>query len=176
MRKKLIAWLFEQTQIIYTKHFKKKKKPWGLTRSQLLEYPSNSIGYHLGLFLKENNFELLPKVERHDAYHVVAGYGTQVQDEIALQYLCFGNGKRSPYLLGVLFLGTTILPDYLPYYMASYKKGKQMNSFHQYDYKKLLSVSLDEFRMMIFPPNLRPANDLSSKFHENKTKPQTISY
>jgi len=148
MRKKLIIWLFEKSEKKYTKF--KKKQPWNITRAQLLEYPDDTLGFALGTFLQANEFELIPKVERHDVYHVLTGYGTEVQDEIALQYLCFGNGKRSPYLFGVTILGTLLLPDYWKYYIESYKLGKSCNPFHQFNYLHLLNYSLDELRTIIF--------------------------
>lgn len=148
MRKKLIVWLFEKSQKIYTKF--KKKKPWNISRDELLTYPKNTFGYHLGSFLTKNGFELLPKVERHDAYHVLTNYSTQVQDEIALQYLCFGNGKRSPNLFGVVIVGTLLLPDYLTYYIESYKLGKNCNTFHHFNYKNLLNDDFEELRSIIF--------------------------
>lgn len=154
-RKKLISKLFDWTMILYCKF--KKKKAWGITTEMLLGMPTNTFGYYLGSFLKERNFSLIPKVERHDAYHVLTGYGTNVEDEIALQYCCFGNGKRTPYLYGVLLLGTILLPDYLGYYIKSYRFGKQINSFHHYDYKTVLPVNFKKFQRMIF------SKDFSSK-------------
>ncbi len=149
LRKKLIEWLFEKSKKIYTNLFKS-QHPWEISKKQLLTYPKNSFGKHLGLFLNENNFELIPKVERHDAYHTLTGYGTKVEDEIALQYLCYGNGKRSYYLYGVMILGTIILPDYYKYYYKSYCIGKNANSFHHFDYKELLMISIHDFRQVIF--------------------------
>ena len=148
MRKKFIHWLFEHSQKIYTRF--KRKKAWGITRQELLKYNKDSFGFQLGNFLQKNGFELLPKVERHDAYHLLTGYGTKVEDEIALQYLCFGNGKRSPYLLGVIIVGTLILPDYMKYYVKSYKIGKNCNQFYHFNYKNLLNYSLTELRETIF--------------------------
>lgn len=148
-RKKLIKWLFEKSQKIYTNMFKK-HRPWGIYKAELLTYPAHSIGKHLGEFLAKHDFELISKVERHDAYHTITGYGTRVEDEIALQCLCFGNGKRSPYLYGAIILGILILPDYYKYYYKSYCIGKKANPFHHYDYKKLLNVSIYEFRQVIF--------------------------
>lgn len=149
IRKQFILWLFEKSQNIYTRYFKK-KEPWNLLKKDLLEFPKESIGSHLGEFLNINGFELIPKVERHDAYHVITGYGTNVEDEIALQYLCFGNGKRSKYLFAVVIIGTIVLPEYYKYYYKSYHIGKEANPFHHYDYKKLLNVNLFEFRKSIF--------------------------
>lgn len=149
LRKKLIEWLFEKSQEVYTYLFKK-HEAWGIYRAELLTYPSDSIGKHLGEFLERNGFELIAKVERHDAYHTITGYGTKVEDEIALQCLCFGNGKRSPYLLGAIILGVMILPDYYKYYYRSFHIGKDANPFHHFDFKKLLRVSIHVFRHAIF--------------------------
>lgn len=148
IREKIIIWLFEHTQKGYCKF--KKKTPWNLTKEALLRYPSNTFGYHLGNLLDAHNFELIPKVERHDAYHLITGFSTSVKDEIALQYCCFGNGKRTPYLVAVLLLGTLLLPEHFLYYIKSYHYGKRANPFHQYDFKKLLHIDFETFRSMIF--------------------------
>ena len=150
MRKQLIIWLFEHSQRIYTSLFKNHES-WNITKADLLNLPQPTFGRHLGEFLDKNNFELIPKVERHDCYHVLCGYSTKVEDEIALQCLCYGNGKRSPYLYGAIILGVAILPDYYKYYYKSYKTGKRANPFHHFDYKKLLNVSIEDFRAAIFP-------------------------
>ncbi|WP_340154279.1 Coq4 family protein [uncultured Winogradskyella sp.] len=151
-RKQLIIWMFERSQRIYTSLFKN-HKPWSVSKEDLLTFPKPSFGRHLGEFLNENNFELIPKIERHDCYHVICGYSTKVEDEIALQCLCYGNGKRSPYLYGAIILGIAILPDYYKYYYKSFKTGKTANTFHHFDYQKLLNVSISDFRDAIFTKN-----------------------
>jgi len=148
-RKQLIAWLFKVTQHIYTTYFKT-NQPWGIKKEQLLEYSPKTFGHHLGLFLDSNGFELIPKVERHDAYHVMTGYNSNEEDEIALQYLCFGNGKRSIYLFGVITIGSIILPEYWKYYLKSYRIGKSANTFYNLDYKGLLNTSISNLRGSIF--------------------------
>ena len=146
-RKKIIIFLFEKSQTVYTNLFKNHDS-WDVSKKDLLSYPPTSFGKHLGLFLDKNDFELIPKVERHDAYHTLTGYGTNVEDEIALQCLCFGNGKRSLYLYGAIILGTCILPDYLSYYYKSFQKGRNANAFHPYDYSKLLHIPIEDLRIM----------------------------
>ncbi|MCK7591488.1 ubiquinone biosynthesis protein COQ4 [Subsaxibacter sp. CAU 1640] len=148
-RKQLIEWLFDKSQKVYTNMFKN-HEAWGVTTNELLTYPTDTLGRHLGEFLHKNGFELIPKVERHDAYHTLTGYGTNVEDEIALQCLCFGNGKRSLYLYGAMILGIFILPDYWRYYYRSYHIGKNAHPFHHFDYKKLLNVNIHDFRSAIF--------------------------
>jgi len=153
-RKKLIILLFEKSQTVYTNLFKNHAS-WNISKKDLLEYPNDSFGKHLGNFLNKNGFELIPKVERHDAYHTLTGYGVNVEDEIALQCLCFGNGKRSLYLYGAIILGTCILPDYLPYYFKSFQKGRNAYSFHHYDYRKLLLIPIEDLRTMFsIHPNI----------------------
>jgi len=149
IRKQLIIWLFEISKTVYTYLFKH-HKAWNVTKKDLLTLPNDSFGYHLGSFLDNNNFELIPKVERHDAYHTLTGYGTKVEDEIALQYLSYGNGKRSPYMYGAIILGSILLPDYLSYYIKSYKIGKQANAFHHLDFSKLLYTPIYELRFCFF--------------------------
>ena len=150
MRKKLITWLFYQSQTHYTRIFKSAVTPWSVTKQDLLAYPVPSLGSHLGVFLERNGFELIPKVEQHDVFHMLTGYGTKVEDEIALQYLCLGNGKRSLYLIGAITLGTLILPEYIHYYYQSYQKGRRANPFYHYDYQNLLQINFREFQRNVF--------------------------
>jgi len=153
IRKHLITWGFEKSEAIYRRC--KKKEPWGITTSQLLQMSKHTFGYHLGTFLSTNGFELIPKVERHDAYHVLTGFGTKVEEEIALQYTCFANGKRTPYLLGVLLFGTLLLPEYFSLYVKAYHYGKNANSFHHFDFKEVLPLSFNTFRDAIFTEETR---------------------
>ena len=147
-RKLVITWLFNWTMGVYCKF--KKKEAWNISTEQLLEMDKTTFGHTLGKLLHDNNFQLIPKVERHDAHHLLTGFGTRIEDEIALQYCCFGNGKRTPYLLGVLLVGTLILPDYLPYYIKAYRYGKQADSFHHFDFKQILPLNFIDFQQTIF--------------------------
>lgn len=130
--------------------FKPDKKPWNKTKKQLLMYPTETLGYQYVKFLNNNNFEILAKLERHDAYHIITGYSSKVEDEIALQYLCFANGKRSVYGFGVILLGTLILPEYYTYYLQSFKIGKNANPFHHWNFEKLLHYNLNYLQTIVF--------------------------
>ena len=116
----------------------------------MLQFPTETFGFHLGEFLQQNNFQLIPKVERHDAYHTLTNYGTRVEEEIGLQYLCMGNGKKSPYMYGAILLGTLILPEYFGFYVKSFLVGKEANPFHHFDYEQVLHLDYFQFKSMIF--------------------------
>ena len=92
IRKNICVWLFEKSTMPYARLFKRGKAPWKLSKKDLMNFQKGTLGNALGTFLYRNNFDLIPKLERHDAYHVITNYGTEVENEIALQYFFFGNG------------------------------------------------------------------------------------
>lgn len=153
IRIKLLKWIFEKSIHLYAKNFKRNKTIWNITKQDLVNYPNDTLGKELYNFLIQNNLEVIPKSEHHDCYHVLTGYQANIKDEIALQYLCFANGKRTINLFLIIIVGTLLLPDYFTYYLKSYKIGKKANLFHQLDFQKLLSVNLNEIQTVIFSKN-----------------------
>ncbi len=145
MREILLEIVYEWSKIPYQKWFKK-NKPWNTTASQLLQYPKNSLGFHLGRFLLQHNFSPQPKLENHDVFHVLTNTGITVPAEISMQYYLMGNGKRSLYMFMVITIGTLLYPDKLKLFIQAFNKGKQAFAFHQLDYQKLLNQSLDTIR------------------------------
>jgi len=141
-RIKILAWFFNTCLPLYSKYCKPKKKAWNLTKKQLLALPENTLGHHLGMFLKQNQFDLMPKLENHDCFHVLSNYKTEVKDEIALQYLCFGNGERNLSAILVMLSGSILLPEHLSYYLKSFRKGKQIKPFYHLNFEPLLKTNL----------------------------------
>lgn len=145
VREKICIWIFEKTKTPYAKHFKR-NAAWSLNRNDLLKFPIQTLGHKLGVFLITNDYHLIPKLEKHDAYHVITGYGTSVKEEIALQYFFLGNKKKSPYLYAVILIGGSLLPEYGAYYYQSYQHGKNSASLYKWDIKALLSENLNEIK------------------------------
>lgn len=150
IREKLCVLLFEKSKIPYAQVFKRKETPWNCNKKSLLKMQQQSLGYHLGKFLQKNNFELIPRLERHDAYHILTGYETDVKNEIALQYLCYGNGKRSKYLYLVMIFGTILNPEHWKYFRDSYRRGKKANQFYHWDFKDYLHSNIRDLRLLVF--------------------------
>lgn len=149
LRTKFIIFMYENSQKLYRKYFKKKKRQWQFTEEQLLSFKQDSLGRTLGEFYKKHGYRMIPKMENHDVYHLITDCSTNIQDEIAMQYLLFGNGKRSAYLLGVLALGTVIFPEYFKTYINAYKKGRSMRTFHHWDFEELLWQNFDHLKDFI---------------------------
>ncbi len=149
LRVRFIIFMYESSQKQYRKYFKKKKRQWQFNEKQLLSFNEDSLGRTLGEFYYNHGFRMIPKMENHDVYHLITDFGTNIQDEIAMQYLLFGNGKRSAYLLGVLALGTMVFPEYFKTYLKAFRKGQNMKAFHHWDFEGLLWQNFDHLKDFI---------------------------
>ncbi len=145
MRDIIMEYLYEGSKLPYQR-FIKKSVPWTVSASELITYPNTSLGFHLGCFLLKYRFELQPKLENHDVFHVLTETGISVPEEIGMQYYLLGNGKRSIYGYAVILLGTLLYPDYIRYFSSTFKKGKKALPFHQLDFSKLLQQSISRFK------------------------------
>jgi ubiquinone biosynthesis protein Coq4 len=146
LRVRFIIFMYENSQKQYRKYFKKKKRQWQFNEKQLLSFTEDSLGRTLGEFYHNHGFRMIPKMENHDVYHLITDCSTNVQDEIAMQYLLFGNGKRSAYLLGVLVLGTIVFPEYFKIYLQAFRKGQNMRAFHHINFEELLWQNFDNLK------------------------------
>lgn len=149
-RLRFMLWLYDWSQIIYAKLFKKNKEPWGISKFEFLLYPDGTLGKALGEFYKNNGFSVMPKLENHDAFHIITDTDTQIQDEIAMQYLLFGNGKLSLYMFAMIGIGTLLYPEFMNYYIRSIRKGRSMGKFHDIEFKDLLNHNLVFIKASIY--------------------------
>ena len=137
--------MYEITKKPYQKWFKK-NEPWNIGIADLINHPEETLGFHLGSFLQNNNFEMQPKLEDHDIIHVLTNTGTTVIDEIGMQYYLFGNGKRSLYLYMVMASGTLFYPDKMGKFVNFYERGKSALRFHDLEFSKMLQQPIVKIR------------------------------
>ena len=133
--------LYEWSKLPYRLLFKR-EAAWGISVKELISYPQETLGYHLGCFLLKHHFTPEPQLEDHDIYHVLTGSGILVPDEIAMQFYLYGNGKRSIYLFTVLAIGSVLFIDRWPAFKKAYQKGRAAHRFYDLDFLKLLKHSL----------------------------------
>ena len=95
------------------------------SRAELEAMPTNSIGKNLIAFLDATHLDLIAGYELHDIKHLLIGYGTGFEDEIQLQYFELGNGNSSLPVWLVIGLGTILAPEFIPKFIAAYKRGKK---------------------------------------------------
>lgn len=146
LRVKFLLFVYDKTQKLYRKYFKKKKRQWQFNEKQLLEFQEDSLGRKLGEFYKCHGFTMIPKMENHDVHHLITGCGTNFEDEIAMQFLLLGNGKMNAHLLAAIGLGIVILPEYYRMYINAYKKGQNMRTFHHINFEELLWQNFENLK------------------------------
>lgn len=145
MRDKILEYLYEFSKIPYQKFFKQ-STAWSISTKDLLNYPSTSLGFHLAAFLLKHSFDIQPKLENHDVFHVLTNTGISVPEEVAMQYFLLGNGKKSLYLFAVILIGSLLYPDYYKLFLTAFKNGRKAFQFHHLDFSKLLLQPVDRIK------------------------------
>ncbi|SEM53109.1 Coenzyme Q (ubiquinone) biosynthesis protein Coq4 [Chryseobacterium taichungense] len=153
IRVQFLLFIYDKTQKLYRKYFKKKERQWQFTEKQLLEFQEDSLGRKLGEFYKKHGFSMIPKMENHDVHHLITGCGTNFEDEIAMQFLLLGNGKLNAHLLAAIVLGSLILPEYYKTYIKAYRKGQKMRPFYEWDFEALLWQNFEHLKDFIQQKN-----------------------
>ena len=144
IREIIFLYLFKISEDFYRKIFKRNKQAWTTTKADLKKLDRNTIGFHYFEFLDKNGFDILPKLENHDLFHVITGAKTDVRDELALQFYLLGNGKRSIYQFCVI-ASSILWLDHQKYFFQSYFKGKQSKAFSQIKFETVLSQNIYDF-------------------------------
>jgi hypothetical protein len=135
-RDQFIINMYDLTSKVYIKFSKSKK--WACDKKQLSQMPTNSLGHQLYQFLEKHEFDLIPYVENHDVFHLIAQIQPNVKGEVGLQCLLYGNGKKSLFLFMSICAGLILAPEYYVYYLNCYKQGQTMNRFYDWDFEYLL--------------------------------------
>jgi ubiquinone biosynthesis protein Coq4 len=120
--------------------------PWKVHTRQLLAYPKESLGYHLGCFLLQHKFEPQPHCEDHDIFHVLTGFKIDTAQEIALQYWLWGNGKRSPFAVLAMLVGAVLYTDKQLLFTKAFLSGKNSEAIHHLEFKQYLYSPIALFK------------------------------
>lgn len=150
IRESIILFLFHHSKNIYRRFFKKHSLAWNTSIEKLSAYQQGTLAYDLAVFLKANNFQLEPKFEKHDIYHIITDYPTTVIGEVCLSLFNVANGKRSVYTIGVAFVGALLLLEEYKAFIAAYQKGKNARSYANWQFEHLLNENTKELKHYIF--------------------------
>lgn len=149
VRAKAVLWLLEKSTPLHAL-FNKKRRAWNLKPDDFLKFRPGSLGYTLGTFYRREQFDPVAKAERHDVFHVLLGYSTDVVDEAAMQFFLWGNGKPSLFTVGTCFISALLFPNRIPYFLHHYRKGARSAPIGRWDFRELLSEDLDVLKNRIF--------------------------
>ena len=129
--------------------FYKKRKPWNLRTEDLIQYPAGSLGNKLGNFLRDEQLQPIPRIERHDAFHLLFDFTTQIQDEVAIQYFLIGNGKISPFPIITSIFAALILPEWWDYFIQQFRKGMKARNIANWNFKELLHDDFNDLKKIV---------------------------
>lgn len=142
LRLKIMLFLYNSSSKIYAEVFKINKTAWNISKDEFLRFSDGSLGKALGEFYINNGFDVMPKLENHDVFHILTETDTTIESEIAMKYLLLGNGKLSLYLVAMLVIGGLLYPEHYKYYYKSFQKGKGYKQFYAIDYQYHLNDSV----------------------------------
>ncbi len=145
----MINALVNCTAPIYSQLTKDKKEAWNVNIEDLRAMPQNSLGYELSLFLDKNNIHLMPKLERHDVFHVLTEYGTSPEQEARMQWWLLGNRKFSFYTLGTVFISIIFFPDQYFNFIKDFKKGLKAQKISIWNFEYLLFADINILKLNI---------------------------
>ena len=135
-REVFVNFSFELASSVYIRF--KTGPSWNVHTKQLLSYPEDSLGYHLGCFLIQHKLEPQPRCEDHDVFHVLTDYKIDTAQEIAMQYWLWGNGKRSPFVLLAMLVGVVLYVDQYSIFIHAIEAGHKASPIHDIDFKQHL--------------------------------------
>ncbi len=148
-RERMLLWLLGVTISIHAKFYFRRKK-WGLSTNELLQYPTDTLGKRLGLFLQTEKLEPVDKVERHDAFHILFEFTTNIRDEAAMQFFLVGNGKVSPFTIGTALFAGLMLPEYWSRFYHEFHKGRKVKPIAYWDFEALLDFQFADVQDYIY--------------------------
>jgi hypothetical protein len=155
IREKILLTFLENVMPLHTKYFRASRVAWGYSTNDLLLHPPNTLAGQLGLFLSKHHLEPVPKAERHDCFHVLLGFKTDVASEASMQWFLIGSGKKSIFTFGTAILSLMVLPEHYKQYFEAYKKGSTAIDISEWDFKSLLFENTKTLRKVIFKSKLK---------------------
>ncbi|MQP25714.1 hypothetical protein GFJ94_11635 [Flavobacterium sp. LMO8] len=141
MKEIIIETLYRIIKVPYQFLFKQ-TKAWDISMQDFLKLPQESLGFQYGCFLLKYNFNIQATLEEHDVFHVLTNTGISVKDEIDMQFILLGNGKRSPFVFIVIATGILFYPFEYKNFYEKYKQGKKAHRFYDLDFYKMLTIPL----------------------------------
>jgi len=123
------------------KLFQQRKKA-SVSMDELIGYPKESLGFHLGRFLFENSTEPDPVPEQEDVYRVLLIEHISNSEEVAMHYYLFGNGGFGLRRLFIMGTGAFFYPHRILYFYKRYRDGRNALRFYDLDHFRMLHLPL----------------------------------
>lgn len=151
IRNTLAVFLFSFLKPLYF-ILKFRKPAWSTNMEDLAQMPVGSLGNDMAIYLQENDFTLIQKVESHDVFHVLLGFGSNMHGETCLQIALLGNGKHSLAVLITACISGMMYPEYWEDFRDTFYKWKSYAPFYQLNFEDLLMENTASLRASMLKP------------------------
>jgi len=121
-----------------------KKAP--VTMDELISYPKDTLGFHVGSFLFNNSHDADPQPEITDIHRVLISKEVSDKEEIAMHFYLFGNGDLALKNLFVMVTGSLLYPLQLRYFYKRYRDGRNALRFYDLDHFRMLHLPLERIK------------------------------
>lgn len=122
------------------------KSQSGISMDQLINYPKDTLGFHLGCFLFNNSYEADPVAGQEDVYRLLIMQEASNKEEIAMHYYLFGNGDLRLRTLFIMATGAVFFPHCLGHFYNKYRDGKNALRFYDLDHFRMLHLPLNKIK------------------------------
>lgn len=121
-----------------------KKAP--VTMDELISYPKDTLGFHVGTFLFNNSHDADPQPEITDIHRVLINKEVSDKEEIAMHFYLFGNGDLALKNLFVIVTGTLLYPLQLRYFYRRYRDGRNALRFYDLNHFRMLHLPIERIK------------------------------
>jgi hypothetical protein len=158
LRALFCTWLETIAKPVYLRIAKRNKPAWGHSMDSLGRFQEGTLGKDMYYFLQHHALHLMPKCEDHDVFHVLFECQPCVEEEVRLQMILWGNGRKTAYTLLSVAIGWVLYPEHHAVFKAGYALGKRCRSITRWNFQYLLAENTQELRQFIQGGPLYPAN------------------
>ena len=117
-------------------------KKVSVTMDELISYPKDTLGFHVGDFLFNHSHDADPQPEMIDILRVLINKDVSDKEEIAMHFYLFGNGDLALKNLFVILTGSLLYPFKLRYFYKRYKDGRNALRFYDLNHFRMLHLPL----------------------------------
>lgn len=149
IRERTLLWLLGNVIPVHARMYSR-RPAWGLKREDMLRYPAGTLGNELGHFLTREGLQPIDRIERHDAFHILLGFSTSLEDEAAMQFFLIGNGKISPFTIATAAFTALVMPDKWGRFLKEFRRGQKALSIAKWDFLQLLDEPFADVKALIF--------------------------
>jgi hypothetical protein len=121
-----------------------KKAP--VTMDELISYPKDTLGFHVGNFLFNHSHDADPQPEITDIHRVLINKEVSDKEEIAMHFYLFGNGDLALKNLFVIVTGTLLYPLQLRYFYRRYWDGRNALRFYDLNHFRMLHLPIERIK------------------------------